>query len=125
MCFNINFQNNPEIHTINNVLSVYRSSLDKLTFTGPTFFEPIINTVIEGISAKENNLEYTILLILTDGVIDDIEATILALVMGSFLPLNVIIVGIGEADFSKMVILDGNVVSLVSLNGVKWARDLL
>ena len=125
MCFNINFKDNPEIHTINNVLNVYRACLDKLTFAGPTFFAPIIKTVIERIRAKNNNLEYTILLILTDGVIDDMEATIDALVEGSFLPLSVIIVGIGEADFSKMVILDGNDIPLVSSDKVRWVRDLV
>ena len=125
MCFNINFKDNPEIYTIENVLSVYRDCLDKLTFAGPTFFAPIIKSVIERIRAKDNNLEYNILLILTDGVIDDIGATIDALVEGSFLPLSVIIVGIGEADFSKMVILDGNDTPLVSSDKIRWARDLV
>ena len=36
-----------------------------------------------------------------------------------------VIVGIGNADFSKMVELDGNDVPLVSSNGIKWLRDIV
>jgi len=39
------------------------------------------------------------LLILTDGVIQDLNATIDEVVRGSVLPLSIIIVGIGNADF--------------------------
>ena len=125
MCFNINFQENPEIYTINNVINVYRGCLDKLTFAGPTYFSPILHKVIEEIRKRDNNLEYNILMILTDGVIDDMELTIDALVEGSYLPLSVIIVGIGNADFSKMVKLDGNEIPLVSKQDIKWLRDIV
>ena len=125
MCFNITFNENSEIYTINNVLKVYRQCLENLTFAGPTFFAPIINKVLENIRKNDNNMEYNILMILTDGVIDDIYSTIDAIVEGSFLPLSIIIVGIGNADFSKMVILDGNDVPLVSKQQIKWCRDIV
>jgi hypothetical protein len=41
------------------------------------------------------NQKYTIMLILTDGIINDLEATIDEVVKGSALPLSIIIVGIG------------------------------
>ena len=122
MLFNINFKDNPEIPTINNILNAYRACLDKLIFAGPAFFTPNIKTILERIRSKNNNLEYTILLVLTDGVIDDMETTIDALVENSFLPFSVIIVGIGEADFSKMV---GNDIPLASSDKVRWVRDLV
>ena len=127
MLFNVNFNDNPEIYTIDNVIKIYRQNLQKLTFSGPTYFSPIINKVINDIKVKNknDNLEYNILMILTDGVIDDMEETIDALVEGSFEPLSVVIVGIGNADFSKMVILDGNDIPLVSRNNVNWMRDLV
>ena len=52
-----------------------------------------------------NNFKYNILMILTDGIIDDIKETIDQLVEGSFLPLSVIIIGVGNTDFSKRVYL--------------------
>ena len=85
---------------------------DKLTFAGPFEFATIINKVISRI--KDNKLEYHILMILTDGVIDDLQDTIYAWVEGSLHPLRVIIIGIGDADFKKMEILDGHEVPLVS-----------
>ena len=125
MCFNINFEENPDINTIDNVLKIYHKCIekDKLTFAGPTEFAPIINAVISRIKNKQ--LEYHILMILTDGVIDDLQQTIDALVEGSFEPLSVIIIGIGDADFKKMEILDGDEVPLVSSTGKKRQRDLV
>lgn len=49
-----------------------------------------------------NSQNYHTLLILTDGIINDIEATITEIVRGSGLPLSIIIVGIGNEDFSAM-----------------------
>jgi hypothetical protein len=125
MCFNLNFEENPEINKIDNIIKIYRECLkkDKLTFAGPTEFAPIINTVISRI--KNNNFDYHILMILTDGVIDDLQQTIDALVEASFEPISIIIIGIGNADFKKMEILDGDEVPLVSSKGKKRMRDLV
>lgn len=125
MCFNLNFEENPEINKIDNIIKVYRECLkkDKLTFAGPTEFAPIINTVISSIKSK--TFDYHILMILTDGVIDDLQQTIDALVEASFEPISIIIIGIGNADFKKMEILDGDDVPLVSSNGKKRMRDLV
>ena len=55
---------------------------------------------------KKNSLNYHILLILTDGAIEDIPETIDLIVKMSFYPISIIIVGIGDdKDFSKMEIL--------------------
>ena len=125
MCFNINFEENPDIYTVDNIIRKYHDCIekDKLTFAGPTYFAPIINEVVSKI--KNNKLEYHILMIFTDGVIDDLQETIDALVKGSFEPLSVIIIGIGGADFKKMEILDGDTVPLISSKGVKRMRDLV
>ena len=125
MCFNINFQDNAEIYTINNVINTYHDCIknDKLTFAGPTEFAPIIQAVISKID--NDILNYYILMILTDGVIDDLQETIDCIVAASFLPLSIIIVGIGNADFKKMEILDGDEVPLVSSSGQKRMRDLV
>ena len=50
--------------------------------------------------------QYFILLMLTDGVISDMPDTIRSIVRASRLPMSIIIVGVGNADFSAMDELD-------------------
>ncbi len=123
--FNLNFQNNPNIKYIEGIIKAYYGALSYVQLFGPTFFGPIIKEVVNIIRNEYNNLKYHILLILTDGKIDDIDDTIDQLVEASFLPLSVIIVGIGNADFSNMVYLDADENPLISSRGVKAARDLV
>lgn len=54
----------------------------------------------------EGQLSYTILLILTVGNDEHIQETKRALIEASSSPLSVVIVGIGDADFSAMESLD-------------------
>ena len=126
MCFAINLKDNPDIYTIDNVIKTYHDIIkkDKLTFAGPTEFTPIIKKVISRM-VKKNILEYHILMILTDGVIDDLQDTIDILVEASSLPLSVIIIGIGNEDFSKMEVLDGDEVPLKSRSGKIRTRDIV
>ena len=51
---------------------------------------------------KPEKNKYMILLIITDGAIHDMDETIRLLVNGSNLPLSVLIVGVGNADFTNM-----------------------
>ena len=48
------------------------------------------------------------LLIITDGIITDLEATKYAIVNACELPMSIIIVGVGSEDFSAMEELDGD-----------------
>jgi len=69
--------------------------------------------------------KYNILLILTDGKIDDMKETKNILVEASNYPLSVIIVGIGNANFGNMNELDGDHVPLKNSQGVKRERDIV
>ena len=126
MCFNINFKDDPNIKYVDNIMKEYYSCLDKIYFSGPTCFAPIINKIISEIKKENDILEYHVLMILTDGKIDDFEDTVDALVEGSFLPLSVIIIGIGDnPDFNFMEQLDGDDIPIISRNGKKRQRDLV
>ena len=125
MCFHINFKKDPEIYTIDNVIQEYHNCLRKIALAGPTEFCPLIQKVNENIKKENNPLKYHILLILTDGIIVDQQKTIDALVEGSFLPLSVIIIGIGNDHFQEMIQLDGDDIPLVSSTGIKRMRDLV
>ena len=125
-CFPINFNNeDPNIYLIENILKVYHDCLNKITLHGPTKFSPIIKTVIDDINNRNNIFEYQILMILTDGIIVDLDETIDQIVIGSFLPLSIIIIGIGDNDFENMDTLDGNDDPLISTDGIKRQRDIV
>ena len=128
-CFNINFQSDPNIKGINNILEAYRQSLNYVQLAAPTYFTPVIDKVISEIKYDlENRQEenhYYVLLILTDGCINDMSQTCDKIVEASYLPLSIIIVGIGNADFSLMDILDGDKYPLKNSRGELRKRDIV
>ena len=65
------------------------------------------------------------LTLMTDGEIDDMPATVAAVVAASRLPLSIIIVGVGSADFSCMVALDSDGGMLRSNTGDVAVRDIV
>ena len=123
--FNLNLQNDPNINYIQGIIEAYHNAINVVELWGPTYFAPIIRAMNNIIKKQRHNLKYHILMILTDGIIDDLDSTIDELVEGSFLPLSVIIIGVGKADFSNMIYLDADENPLISSRGVKSARDLV
>ena len=65
------------------------------------------------------------LLIITDGVITDMDETRSAIVNASRLPMSIIIVGVGGADFTAMEFLDGDDGILRSATGQAAMRDIV
>lgn len=88
---------------------VFRSGL---IMSGPTVFTEVIQTAAARAESAQQNAArhggqcYTILLIVTDGAVSDVEATARCLEEASRAPLSVVIVGVGNADFSGMQFLD-------------------
>lgn len=68
---------------------------------------------------------YFVLLIITDGVITDMDHTRAAIVEASRLPMSIIIVGVGGADFSAMEFLDSDDKLLQAPSGVVASRDIV
>ena len=123
--FNLNFQQDQNIHLIPNVIEEYHKALNIVRLWGPTNFGPILKITNDMIRAENDKLKYNVLMILTDGMIDDVDNTINELVAGSFLPLSVIIIGVGNADFSTMNVLDADDNPLVDSRGTRAVRDLV
>ena len=65
------------------------------------------------------------LLVLTDGVVSDMAETRTAIVRASRLPMSIIIVGVGNADFTDMQVLDGDDGVLRSPRGEPALRDIV
>uniref|UniRef100_A0AAQ6AIK0 Copine-3 n=1 Tax=Amphiprion ocellaris TaxID=80972 RepID=A0AAQ6AIK0_AMPOC len=110
------------------VVSAYQQCLPQVKLYGPTNFSPIINHVAHfGRQALQQQTasQYFVLLIITDGVITDMDETRSAIVRASQLPMSIIIVGVGGADFSAMEFLDGDDGILRSAAGEPAMRDIV
>ncbi|XP_071295710.1 copine-9 isoform X4 [Agelaius tricolor] len=115
---------NPSCAGIEGVLESYLQSLRTVQLYGPTNFAPVINQVA-GIAAQvTDGSQYHVLLIITDGVISDMLQTKEAIVTASSLPMSIIIVGVGPAEFEAMEELDGDEVRLSS-RGRYAERDIV
>lgn len=120
----------PEVVGIPGIMEVYHQALVWATLFGSTNFAPIISKAAKQASEIDQVIQdhtaHLILLIITDGEISDMANTTDAIVAASSLPLSIIIVGVGNADFSKMDILDGDGhVVLIDSNGRPAARDIV
>ena len=106
-CFQVG--KSKEVHGVNGILEAYRGVFKTaLTMSGPTVFTEVIElAAAQAISRQQlKPLSYTILLLLTDGAVSDVEATKRTLQSIADAPLSIVIVGIGNADFSAMQFLD-------------------
>merc|ERR1719187_519509 len=136
---------NPHCSGIDGIMAAYHNSLYNVQLYGPTNFSPVIRHVAQFAAAYQADPpNYFVLLIITDGVITDLEETKRAIIAASQLPLSIIIVGVGEEDFSSMEALDSDeqllqsgslvaardIVQFVELRrfmqaGGQWSRELL
>ncbi|KAI3951061.1 hypothetical protein MKW92_031589, partial [Papaver armeniacum] len=104
-----------------------RGDPENFSLHGPTLFGNVINRAaqIAGESLR-NQTKYFVLLIITDGVVSDLQETINSLVRASDLPLSILIIGVGGADFKNMEILDAdNGNRLQSSTGQLATRDIV
>lgn len=119
----------PEVDGIDGVVEAYEHSIKNVSLGGPTNFAPIlkiVNEMTEAMKCSQKDQKYNILMIITDGQISDMEATVDQIVYGSELPLSIIIVGVGSADFSAMDELDADEVPLYSkLYKKKMSADIV
>uniref|UniRef100_A0A671NWZ6 Copine-3 n=1 Tax=Sinocyclocheilus anshuiensis TaxID=1608454 RepID=A0A671NWZ6_9TELE len=127
--FPLNFNpSSPYCQGVQGIVDAYRVVLPQIRLYGPTNFSPIINHVARiaaGAAQQPNAAQYFVLLIITDGEITDLDQTRQSIVNSSKLPMSIIIVGVGEADFKAMEFLDGDNGVLKSLTGEPVARDIV
>lgn len=96
---------NPNIKGIDEVLNVLKNSFSNIV-GGPILLSPLLREAFKNIRSKEGSTQYNVLLILTRGAIEDVDSVKNLIVEGSDLPLSIIIIGIGEGDFTMMKELD-------------------
>ena len=102
-----------EVSGVQGVLDAYRSVFNTgLIMSGPTVFDEVIRNsaararAAQAKAAQIGSQAYTVLLLLTDGAVSNIRSCSQALDEASDAPLSIVIVGIGNADFSPMQFLD-------------------
>uniref|UniRef100_A0A8C9QYJ3 Copine-3 n=1 Tax=Scleropages formosus TaxID=113540 RepID=A0A8C9QYJ3_SCLFO len=125
---NFHLTSTPTVPTAKGIVEAYRAILPQVRLYGPTNFAPIITHVARiaaGAAQQKTASQYFVLLIITDGEITDLDQTRQAIVDSSRLPMSIIIVGVGEADFKAMEFLDGDNGVLKSLSGEPVARDIV
>jgi len=122
--FHLNQMQNPDCYGVMGVYQAYQRFLPTATLYGPTNFSPIINLVTTFAKSQRDFKKYHILLILTDGVITDMDATKAAIIDASHYPMSIIIAGIGNADFGAMEELDSDEGTL-RFNGRSAEQDIV
>uniref|UniRef100_A0A8D3BB51 Copine Va n=1 Tax=Scophthalmus maximus TaxID=52904 RepID=A0A8D3BB51_SCOMX len=115
---------NPYCNGMEGILEAYHQSLKTVQLYGPTNFAPVVNHVASYAAAVQDGSQYFVLLIITDGVISDMAQTKEAIVNAAKLPMSIIIVGVGQAEFDAMVELDGDDIR-ISSRGKLAERDIV
>eukprot|EP00283_Hemiselmis_rufescens_P009182 CAMPEP_0173421716 /NCGR_PEP_ID=MMETSP1357-20121228/2720_1 /TAXON_ID=77926 /ORGANISM="Hemiselmis rufescens, Strain PCC563" /LENGTH=570 /DNA_ID=CAMNT_0014384659 /DNA_START=97 /DNA_END=1806 /DNA_ORIENTATION=- len=127
-CFALNGNSSSQtVHGVQGILDAYQSSIVNVELYGPTNFASIIEAANSAASKiRPPKQSYIVLLIITDGEITDLDQTIDAIVRASGMPLSIVIVGVGGADFHAMTQLDGDDAPLTSqTNGQRVQRDIV
>ncbi|XP_031273443.1 uncharacterized protein LOC116131920 [Pistacia vera] len=78
------------VEGVEGIMAAYANALHNVSLAGPTLFGQVINMAaqITGQSLSHDSSKYFVLLIITDGVLTDLQETKDALVRASDLPLQ-------------------------------------
>jgi hypothetical protein len=109
------------------VRDIYRNALPNIQMFEPTLLAQVIR---QSASIARDDYQkskvYSILLILTDGKIDDLDETTNEIIAASNdSPLSIIIIGIGNGKFDAMKFLDSDGSLLKNKNGKTAKRDIV
>ena len=119
----------PEVHGIQGMIDAYQRALNMIELHGPTNMSEIVAQAKRLASATpitQQHQHYTLLLVITDGILNDMDNTIDEIVdAANNLPLSIIIVGVGNADFKQMETLDADDIPLRDRRGIIAKRDIV
>jgi hypothetical protein len=107
------------------VLNAYKKGIKNVIFDGPTIVSEILERAFD--LAKENvgKKRWSNLLLLTDGIFNDIKSVTNIISKNCGLPMSITIVGIGNGDFSDMRKLDGDDEPLEDSKHFKVKNDVV
>jgi hypothetical protein len=124
--FNINGNDDESIIGLENIISKYKETVNSVYFDGPTLFAPVIKEIKRKVEINyDNNFNYNILLIISDGYIHDITETIDTIIEASKFPISFIIIGVGDDVNYDMKRLNGESGKLISSTGEILNKDIV
>eukprot|EP00727_Mastigamoeba_balamuthi_P006831 m51a1_g2769 hypothetical protein (805) ;mRNA; f:1013444-1016424 len=116
---------NPAVPGVEGILRAYHAALSNVKLYTPTNLAEIIRNA-SSLASSASPGAYYVLLVITDGVITDMELTVNAIVEASSLPLSVVVVGVGSEDFKLMEYLDADDSLLIHSQTMKESqRDIV
>ncbi|KAK3260128.1 hypothetical protein CYMTET_30900 [Cymbomonas tetramitiformis] len=124
-CFHLNGKRDCYCRGLPEVMEAYAQAIRSFLLWGPTNFASVIAASAQHAAAHAPGQRYSILLIITDGIISDMDDTIQQIVQASDLPLSIVIVGVGDANFQSMVDLDCDDGLLRDMRGRRASRDIV
>lgn len=98
----------PTVKGVDGILEAYRFVFKTdVTMSGPTIFVPVLQAAAarakRNLATFQEAMRYTVLLVITDGTMDNFDETRDRLIVYSnALPLSVVFVGVGRSDFDLM-----------------------
>ena len=86
-------------------MDAYWKRLENIKLGGPTYLTPVIQQIAAYAEKEVSQCSqhYTIGLVIVDGIVNDVDNLTDKLVDVGNLPLSIVVVGIGPADFRLMV----------------------
>ena len=123
----------PELVGIDNLMRAYVKCAEEVQFHGPSAFAPVVRFLTKMASHRpvtQDDQFYHIMVLVVNGHVSDMEATVEAVVAASDVPLSIIVIAVGEGDdapgeFSNLEILDADDRPLIDVNGRKQTRDIV
>lgn len=117
--------------SIADIISQYTIRRKTVQFAGPSNFSPVIDKVCDDARRMHGTnvgTEYSVLLIVTDGNLTDVAATRDLICDSHYLPLSIIIVGVGDGcddNFERMRVLASEDSVLLDSEGERCKRNII
>lgn len=121
--FSLGGDDEEEVTGIDGILAAYERAVKSVVLHGPTLLAQILDIAAAKARTIRDASAYRILFIVTDGQWTDLDACIDRLVVLAQLPISIVIIGVGNADFSGMRLLDADVKPLRARSGAQAERD--
>ena len=101
-CFPLMINGNKDLNGLKDLQNAYWSIFENIVFDRPISIVPSTKQAIAQVKGSKNPADYLVFVIMIDGIPSDLDAFINLLYDNQMEPISVIIVGIGDSDFSLL-----------------------